>query len=288
MSGCASVTQRCAIALLEVSAQVCVEVVCDEGEDGDIVDETEEQLDERLAEERRRRLDSEVAPPDWQPSDGGCDIVEDDSGVRVACADGTRAVFVGRGGDVESAPPLVEKTAATDEGEDCDVVRQGVDINRDGALTAVEVTGRTVDCEGARGAGGARPTLQGHLAIHGPRDVARLAGRRALTGGLHVRSAALVRLEVPQLQSLGGTLRVDRAPALEALRLPNLASVGGDVVIARAQRLTLVVLPSLSRVGGSFTAVENPQLPQRDVEELVFRLSRHGFSGPVELAGNHP
>lgn len=266
-TGCASLTERCATVLLQSMAQVCVDVICDEGEDGELVD---------IPEERQRVVREEQPAPDWRPREGECDIASGDDGVTVSCADGTRATFA-RGG--ESAPPPLAEHAADEE--NCSVVRQGIDGDGDGALSSTEMTGRTLDC--ARG-----PTLQGHLAIQGPEDVARLAGRRALTGGLHVRSAGLVRLEVPQLQSLGGTLRVDAAPALEVLALPSLARVGGDIVISHAGALRSVDVPALAHVGGSVIAVENPQLPQATVEEVVFRLSRHGFSGPVELAGNRP
>lgn len=266
-SACASLSQQCATALLQSMAQVCVDVICDEGEDGEIVD----------IPEGRAHLAREEAPaPDWRPSEGECDIAHHDDGVTVSCADGTRATFA-RGG--ESAPPLLSERPPDEQ--DCSVVRQGVDGDGDGALSVTELTGRTLDC-------GRGPTLQGHLAIQGPDDVARLAGRRALTGGLHVRSAALVRLEVPQLQSLGGTLRVERTPALQVVSLPSLARVNGDLVVSRAPRLHTLRVPALAHVGGSVIAVENPQLPQATVEEVVFRLSRHGFSGPVELAGNRP
>jgi hypothetical protein len=266
LGGCASLTQQCAAALLETMAQVCVDVICDEGEDGEIVDDPPD--------DERRVVRQEAPPPDWRPREGECEIAHVDAGVTVACADGTRAVFA-RGG--EGAPPIAEVRA-----EECNVVRQGTDVDGDGSLSAGELTGRTLDC-GARG-----PTLQGHLAIQSPDDVARLAGRRALTGGLHVRGAALVSLDAPQLQSLGGTLRIESAPLLQRVTLPSLARVGGDVVVARSPALQALSVSRLTHVGGSVIAVENPQLPQAAVEEVVFRLSRHGFAGPVELAGNRP
>lgn len=272
LSGCASLTQQCAATLLQSMAEVCVDVICDDGEDGEFVDVDEEERQRQ----RERAVREEPPAPDWRPSEGECDIAHTDDGVTVSCADGTRAMFV-RGGE-SAPPPLAERPPDEDA---CSVVRQGVDSDGDGALSSTELTGRTLDC--ARG-----PTLQGHLAIQGPDDVARLAGRRALTGGLYVRSEQLRRLEAPQLQSLGGTLRVERTPTLEVVKLSSLARVGGDVVVSRAPQLHTLTLPALAHVGGSVIAVENPQLPQATVEEVVFRLSRHGFAGPVELAGNRP
>src|SRR5947209_1503605 len=85
-----------------------------------------------------------------------------------------------------------------------------VDVVCDGALSATEVTGRIYECADRDDV--RAPTLVGHLTIFGPDDVARLAGRRAITGGVSVKGASLVELELPQLQSIGGTLRVDAAP----------------------------------------------------------------------------
>ena len=55
------------------------------------------------------------------------------------------------------------------------------------------------------------------------------------------------------------------------------------------QQCATALLESMAQVCVDVvTAVENPQLGQASVEELVFRLSRHGFAGAVELAGNRP
>ena len=109
------------------------------------------------------------------------------------------------------------------------------------------------------------PTVRGPVEIVDPVDVGRLAGTRAIEGSLVLRSQTLVSLVAPELQSVGGDLTVSGAPALERLALPALATVGGAVLI-----------------------VDNPRLPQGDAEELVFRLTRHGFSGPVDAVGNAP
>src|SRR5207253_3188329 len=164
------------------------------------------------------------------------------------------------------------------------VVVQGVDVDGDGALSATEVTGRIYECADRDDV--RAPTLVGHLTIFGPDDVARLAGRRAITGGVSVKGASLVELELPQLQSIGGTLRVDAAPMLESLALVHLAAVGGDVVVERAPRLTRVDVRTLRRVGGGVVVADNPRLAQSSVEAMVFRLSEHGFSGPVDVGGN--
>ena len=260
--------------LLQASAQVCVDVLCNDNDDAPVADEGPAPPPVH-----------EPEAPAWVPGPGGCDIEHDGDDVKMACADGTRALFTGgRAG----APTLEEHSRPADDGA-CPggaVLRQGVDLDGNGRLAAIEVTGRTVDCPDEDGV--RAPTLVGHLAIQGPDDIARLAGRRALTGGLLVKSDTLVRLELPELQSVGGTLRVEGAPALEVLALPHLTAVGGDVVVARAARLAEVRVPALKRVGGSVVVVDNPRLSEAYVEDLVFRLTRHGFVGPVDLAGNAP
>lgn len=277
-SGCATLGQECASALLQATAQICVDVLCDDDSGDDLDDPSDH-------EPTRAQLRRESPAPDWQPRPGSCEFISDPAGgVTVACADGTRATFL-PGTD----PLVVERSSEGARGDACrdgSVVREGLDSDGDGALSPGEVTGHTVDCPARDGV--RAPTLVGHLAIYGPDDVARVAGRRAVTGGLLLRSARLTRLELPQLQSLGATLRVEGTPALEQLALPNLASVAGDVVIVRALRLRSLHAPALVRVGGAVTVVDNPALPQSDVLELVFRLSRHGYAGPVELAGNRP
>lgn len=109
------------------------------------------------------------------------------------------------------------------------------------------------------------PTVRGPVEIRVPSDVGRLAGARAVDGSLVISSSTLERLTAPELQSIGGDLIVTHAGALESLALPALASVGGAVIIS-----------------------DNPLLPQREAEEIVFRLTRHGFTGTVDVAGNAP
>ncbi len=275
---CAEVASECAGTVLQLTAQACVDVLCDDSNNNnnDVDDDDD-------SDDAPPKPPADIPPPAWHPREGSCDLVRDDEHVRVACPDGTRAVF--RAGGDEGPRELIESDAATDA--DCRgarVVRQGIDLNDDGALDPTEITGRTLECppdEGVRA-----PTLVGQLAVHGPEDVMRLSGRRALTGGLVVKAAALLRLELPQLQSLGGTLRIEDAPALETLSLPHLAAVGGDVVVRGASRLRSVSAPDLARVGGSVVMVDNPRLPDKDVQDIVVRLSRHGFAGPVDLGGN--
>lgn len=140
-----------------------------------------------------------------------------------------------------------------------------------------EATGVFVDCAGGTraaflpgtevGAADASleraPTRRGPLEIRAPGDVGRLAGTRAVDGNLIISSTTVVGLTAPELQSIGGDLVVTRAAALERLALPALSSVGGTVIIS-----------------------DNPRLSQREAEQIVFRLTRHGFAGVVEVAGN--
>ena len=74
LTGCASLTQQCATVLLESMAQVCVDVICDEGEDGDIVD---------VPDERHNIVRDEPPAPDWRPREGECKIARSDVGTHV-------------------------------------------------------------------------------------------------------------------------------------------------------------------------------------------------------------
>lgn len=164
----------------------------------------------------------------------------------------------------EPPPPDWRPTVA-----DCEVKREadGVFVDCAGGTRAVFLAGTELggadvasDVDGAH-----PPTRRGPLELRAPGDVGRLAGTRAIDGDLAVNAPALVSLTAPELQSIGGNLVVTRAAALERLALPALAAVGGVVVIS-----------------------DNPRLPQREAEQIVFRLTRHGFAGSVEVAGNAP
>ncbi len=158
----------------------------------------------------------------------------------------------------EPPPPDWRPTVA-----DCEVKRDasGVFVDCAGGTRAVFLAGTEL---GGADADAARlPTRYGPLELRDPGDVGRLAGTRAIDGDLAINAPALVSLTAPELQSIGGNLIVTRAPALERLALPALAAVGGTVVIS-----------------------DNPRLPQREAEQIVFRLTRHGFAGAVEVAGN--
>ena len=109
------------------------------------------------------------------------------------------------------------------------------------------------------------PTVRGPVEIRSPGDVGRLAGTRAIEGSLMISS-----------------------PTLTSLTAPELQSVGGDLVVIRAAALETLVLPALARVSGAVVITDNPRLPEREAEEIVFRLTRHGFSGAVDVAGNAP
>src|SRR5690606_15438049 len=95
-------------------------------------------------------------------------------------------------------------------------------------------------------------TLVGPAALHSIDDVERLSGRRAITGGLVVESQALLALRIPELRTIGGTLRVVRSPQLERLAFASLERLGGDLVVDNNPRLLgLPELPALRDVGGA-------------------------------------
>ena len=160
----------------------------------------------------------------------------------------------------EPPPPEWQPAVA-----DCELTRDdaGVHVDCAGGTRALFTTGvalATVAPGEARS-----PTVRGPVEIREPLDVGRLAGTRAIEGSLMISSRELVSLVAPELQSIGGDLVVTRAMALQRLELPALARVSGAVVIS-----------------------DNARLPQEQAEELVFGLTRHGFSGAVDVAGNAP
>lgn len=160
----------------------------------------------------------------------------------------------------EAPPPDWEPAVA-----DCELRRDeaGVHVDCAGGTRALFLPHAELATAAPREA--RSPTVKGPVEIVDPVDVGRLAGTRAIEGSLVFRSKTLVSLVAPELQSVGGDLSVTGAPALERLALPALATVGGAVLI-----------------------VDNPRLPQGDAEELVFRLTRHGFNGHVDASGNAP
>lgn len=159
-------------------------------------------------------------------------------------------------------PPVPEWRPAV---ADCELKRDeaGVHVDCAGGTRALFVASAELATDAPSEA--RTPTVHGPVEIRGPLDVGRLAGTRAIEGSLVIRSRELVSLVAPELRSIGGDLTITSATELSTLALPALASVGGAVVIS-----------------------DNPSLSQRDAEEIVFRLTRHGFAGVVDVAGNAP
>ncbi len=275
-------TSGCADVVSQVFAQACVMMlqgICDSAndwdDDGDHVDASDD------APHR-----AEPPPPAWQPPPGAilCDVTVDEDGAlkRVSCADGLRATFVN-----SNQAGVMRIDSDTQAGDACAgrVRVQGRDDNNNGALDIGEITGRTIDCAHDREV--FAPTLQGDLAITTDDDVMRLAGHRAITGGLLIVSDTLVSLDAPALRFVGGGVRIARSPQLQSFTLPALVTVVGDLSVISLPRLTQLRLPSLATTTG-VVVTDNPALPQREVEGVVLDLTHRGFRGPVLSGGNAP
>jgi hypothetical protein len=292
VGGCASVAEALGRASCDIGAQVCSHafegLLC--GDDGNDDDALSDQSDTDDPDTWRARADAKLAeapPPEWraEPGRAPCSTQQVDDRIEVSCADGTRASFLNA---AQSEPTWLVSEQPAHAADGCVGVarKQGVDRDGDGALAPAEMWGRTVVCHHESEV--LSPTVLGDLLLRTPADVVLLAGRRAVTGGVTVASPTLSSLVMPQLRSIGGSLRVLQSPVLRRIELSHLASIGDDLSITNVPALEHVALPQLDRLGGALVATDNAHLPQRDVERWVGRLSRRGFAGSVVTGGNTP
>jgi hypothetical protein len=98
-------------------------------------------------------------------------------------------------------------------------------------------------------------------------DAANLAQYTEITGRLTVKRAAIRKLSLPRLRSIGGKLYVQKNADLISLRLPALASIGsdeGDVAIIERN-------PALAEIdlGGLKTAAYQISVRNNDVLERI-------------------
>jgi cysteine-rich repeat protein len=116
----------------------------------------------------------------------------------------------------------------------------GTDRNGDGVLDNAEIETTEFEC-------GDEVTRD--VVIHSDVEAAALASIRSITGGVTVQLTAIQSLSLPQLQHIGGSLRVLDNSHLTRLALPALQAVDGNVTLV-ADALTTVDCPQLQRVGG--------------------------------------
>lgn len=87
-----------------------------------------------------------------------------------------------------------------------------------------------------------------------------------ISGDVFVEDTEVSTLELPLLESVGGSLVVSFNIALERVDLPLLREVGGVLEVAQNPVLDELSLPALERVGSSLVVSGNRALDEGDVE----------------------
>lgn len=100
-------------------------------------------------------------------------------------------------------------------------------------------------------------------------SVIEIALADCITGDVLVEDTEVGTLELPLLESIGGSLVISFNVALERVSLPVLAEVGGVLEIAGNPVLDELALPALERVGGALVVSGNTALDEEDVEREV-------------------
>ena len=116
----------------------------------------------------------------------------------------------------------------------------GTDRDGDGVLDDAEIEATEFVCG---------DVVTRDVVIHSDVEAAALAPIRVITGGVTVQLTAMQSLSLPQLEHIGGSLRVLDNAHLTRLALPALQAVDGDVTLT-ADALTTVDCPQLQRAGG--------------------------------------
>ena len=143
------------------------------------------------------------------------------------------------------------------------------------------------------------PRLQ---SVDGPVEIANnnytmedvdLSSLRSVGGELHLwNNDALLNLDFPALQEVEGDLTDRNLPVgtddpLLSIQLPQLESIGGSFLLEYLSVLSEVDAPALARVSGDFTVQQNPALPQCLAESWVSQLdAAEGIQGAVSIEGN--
>lgn len=178
-------------------------------------------------------------PPGPHCSAGGTAVQSGADGNRNGVLDDAEVVHT----DYLCRQGLITRIAAEPAGANCSeggvAFFAGTDRDGDGELDDAEVERTDYACG---------DVVSRDVAIRSDAEAAALAPIRVITGGLTVQLTELRSLSLPQLERIGGSLRVIDNPRLTRLALPALQAVDGDVTL-RASGLTTVDCPQLGRVG---------------------------------------
>lgn len=97
-------------------------------------------------------------------------------------------------------------------------------------------------------------------------SVIEIALADCLSGDLFAEDTEISTLELPLLESIGGSLVLSFNVALARVELPLLREIGGVLEVAQNPRLESLSLPALERVGGAVVVSGNAALDEGDVE----------------------
>jgi hypothetical protein len=115
--------------------------------------------------------------------------------------------------------------------------------------------------------------LEGDAVIASAADVVRLSRYTGITGKLVIKRAEVDRVELPNLEFIGGKLYVQKTRLLTRLSMPRLARIGDEpgegAVIERNEALRTVVLSDLETVSCSLIVRLNPALAELDLGSLL-------------------
>lgn len=100
-------------------------------------------------------------------------------------------------------------------------------------------------------------------------SVLEVALADCISGDIFVEDTEVSTLELPLLESVGGSLIVSFNVALERVDMPLLREVGGMLEVARNPVLEELSLPALERVGGALVVSGNTALDEGEVAAAV-------------------
>ncbi len=106
-------------------------------------------------------------------------------------------------------------------------------------------------------------------------DLSGLSALRTVGGSLLIRACNGDVAELPELTSIGVTLRFSSNPTITLLALDALASIGDDLLIANNRELEHLSLPSLTHLGDVFGIYNNPSYPSCEAEALLDQVGRY-------------
>lgn len=97
-----------------------------------------------------------------------------------------------------------------------------------------------------------------------------------LSGHLFAEDTEIAVLELPLLESVGGSLVLSFNVALERVELPRLREVGGVLEVTQNPLLEVLSLPALEHVGGALVVSGNGALDEAAVEQALAEVEVDG------------